>query len=94
MEDKDRPVKPPNVGGGTGIPAVREGGGGKDRLVKGGGPLDGIIRRGGGPFIGGGPNRPVSDGTPDGVDPLRGGLDCLDGRLLDCASNCNCASSL
>ena len=36
---------------------------------------------------GGGPNSPtVNDGTPE-VPPPRGGLDCRDGRLLDCASN-------
>ena len=41
-------------------------------------------------MIGGGPKRPtVSEGTPDGADPgFRGGLDCLEGRLFDCASNC------
>lgn len=39
--------------------------------------------------MGGGPKRPtVSEGTPDGPDPtFRGGLCCLEGRLLDCASN-------
>ena len=88
MEGSERPARPVIVGGGTEIPDVREGGGGSDRLLSGGGPLDGSIKRGGGPFMGGGPNSPVRDGTPDGVDPPRGGLDCLDGRLFDCASNC------
>lgn len=88
MEGSDRPDKPAIVGGGTGIPDVREGGGGNDKLVRGGGPFDGNMSRGGGPFMGGGPSRPVRDGTPDGPEPpLRGGLDCLDGRLFDCASN-------
>lgn len=80
---------PPGVGG-----PRTEGGGGNERLVKGGGPEEEaegpIIILGGGPFIGGGPSNPtVSEGTPDGAEPvLRGGLDCLDGRLFDCASNC------
>lgn len=80
---------PPGVGG-----PRTEGGGGSERLVRGGGPEDDddgpkLITRGGGPFIGGGPRSPtVREGTPEGPDPaLLGGLDCLEGRLFDCASN-------
>lgn len=78
---------------GVGGPRTEVGGGGNERLVRGGGPEDDaegpIIILGGGPFIGGGPSNPtVREGTPDGAEPaLRGGLDCLDGLLLDCASN-------
>lgn len=78
---------PPPEGG-----ARTEGGGASVKLVSGGGPLlpEAFISiLGGGPFNGGGPRSPpVSDGTPDGPEPeFLGGLDCLDGLLLDCASN-------